>query len=183
MVIKLGRHIIVCGPTGAGKSTLAGQISQRTGVPHIELDAIFWKPSWVESPLEEFRAKVSGVLSKCADGWVCDGNYSRVRDLTFPMTDTVIWLRPSFQVAFWRLLKRTIARCRDGKLICGTNRETWRQALFSRDSLLLYQITHWRGFDKRTTESLEIIPHHASVIQLRSQKEVDVFLSELGGNG
>lgn len=182
VVSKLGHHIITCGPTDSGKSTLAGQISQRIGMPHIELDAIFWKPGWVESPMDEFRAGVSAALSRCADGWVCDGNYSRVRDLTFPLADTVVWLRPSFRVAFWRLLNRTIARCRDGKVICGTNRETWKGAFFSRDSLLLYQITHWRGFDKRTTESLEIIPHHASVIQLRTQKEVDAFLGELGGD-
>ena len=98
---------------------MAGQISELTGVPHIELDAIFWRPGWVQSPLEEFRANVSAALSRCAGGWVIDGNYSRVRDLTLPLADTVIWLRPSFRVAFWRLLKRTIDRAWDGKLMWG----------------------------------------------------------------
>jgi adenylate kinase family enzyme len=178
-VVEIGRYIIIRGPTGSGKSTLAGQISQRVGIPHIELDAIFWKPGWVESPLEEFRADVSAALGRCPDGWVIDGNYSRVRDLTLPMAETVVWLRPPFRVAFWRLLNRTIARCLDGKIICGTNRETWRQAFFSRDSLLLYQITHWRYHFKHTIEGLEKTPHHAEVIELRSQKEVDAFLRGL----
>jgi len=150
-------------------------------VPHIELDAIFWKPGWMESPLEEFRSNVSDSLSRCGGGWVIDGNYSRVRDLTLPLADTVIWLRPSFRVAFWRLLKRTIARCQDGKLLWGMNQETWRKAFFSRDSLLLYQITHWRGYDKKMTQDLEKIPHRATVIELSTQKEVDTFLRDLGG--
>ena len=135
----------------------------------------------MESPLDEFRADVSAALSKCSDGWVCDGNYSRARDLTLPLADTVIWLRPSFPVAFWRLLKRTIARASDGKLMWGTNRETWRGAFFSRDSLLLYQVTHWRYYDRKIIEDLKNIPHRATVIQLRSQKEVDAFLRELDG--
>ena len=134
----------------------------------------------MESPLGEFRAEVSAVLSRCADGWVCDGNYSRVRDLTLPVADTVVWLRPSFRVVFWRLLKRTIARCQDGKLMWGTNSETWRGAFFSPDSLLLYQITHWRRYDKHMIEDLKKIPHRAIVIQLRSQREVDAFLMALG---
>ena len=133
----------------------------------------------MESSLEEFRAGVSAVLSKCADGWVCDGNYSRVRDLTLPPADMVVWLRPSFRLAFWRLLKRTITRAWDGKLLWGINRETWRQSFFSRDSIILFQVTHWRNYEK-IGKNLEEIPHHAKVIELRSQKEVDAFLRDLG---
>lgn len=179
---EIGRRIVVYGPAGSGKSTLAQRISQRIGIPHIELDAIFWKPGWVESPLEEFRTEVLDVLNRCADGWVCDGNYSRVRDLTIPLADTVVWWNPPFQVAFWRLLKRTVARCWDGKLLWGINRETWRQSFFSRDSIILYQLTHWSHF-KRVIPSLEEIPHRAPVIELRSQKEVDEFLSALTSRG
>lgn len=176
---KSGRHIVVYGPTGSGKSTLAAEIAQRIGVPHIELDAIFWKPDWVESSSEEFRAKVLAALDRCADGWVCDGNYSQVRDLILPLADIVVWGRPPFRVAFWRLLKRTIARCWDGKLLWGTNRESWRQNFLSSESLILYQITHWSKYGK-IGQNLEKIPHRALVIQLRSQREIDAFLRELG---
>lgn len=176
---KSGRRIVVYGPTGSGKSTLAAQIAQRIGVPHIESDAIFWKPDWVESSPEEFRAKVLAALDRCADGWVCDGNYSQARDLILPLADTVVWLRPPFAIAFCRLLKRTIARTLDGKLLWGTNRESWRQNFFSRESLILYQMTHWRKYGK-IGKNLQEIPHRAPVIQLRTQREVDAFLSKLG---
>ena len=177
---KSRRHIVVYGPTGSGKSTLAGKLSKLTGVPHIELDAIFWKPGWVEKPIDEFRTDVSAALARCADGWVCDGNYSKVRDLILPLADTIVWWNPPFRVAFWRLLKRTVTRCQEGKILWGTNRETWRQNFFSRDSLILYQVTHWRKYG-RIGKTLEEIPHRAVVIRLRSQKEVDAFLSEMAG--
>lgn len=179
MVNSFGRRIVVYGPPGSGKTTLAEQISRRVGVPHIELDAINWKPGWVESSLEEFRVNVVAALEKCPDGWACDGNYSRVRDLILPHADTVVWLRPPFRVAFWRLVKRSLARSRDGKLLWGINRETWRQTFFSRQSLILYQVTHWRKY-ARIGDRLKEIPHQAQIVQLRSQKEVDDFLRELG---
>ncbi len=178
---ELGRHIVVYGPTCSGKSTLARRIAQHVNVPHIEIDAIFWTPDWVEKPLEEFRAEISAVLSQCVDGWVFDGNYSRVRDLILPLADTVIWLRPPFRVAFWRLLKRTIVRCLNNELLWGTNRESWRRAFASPDSLLLYQITHWRRYDEKIKRNLEEIPHQASIVKLRSPREIDAFLSRLSG--
>ena len=176
---KIGRRVVVYGPTGSGKTTVAARIALSIGAPHIELDAIFWKPNWIETPKEQFRTDVSSTLSDHPRGWVCDGNYSRVRDLILPLADTVVWLHPPFRIAFWRLLKRTVARCWNGKLYWGTNRETWRQAFFSLDSLLLYQITHWRRNLLRTKQVLLEIPEQVSVFELRSVKEINEFLASL----
>ena len=177
--MEIGRCIVVYGPACSGKSTVARQVAQSIGVPHIELDAVFWQPSWIEKPLEEFRAEVSALLSRYVDGWVFDGNYSRVRDIILPMADTVVWLRPPFRVAFWRLLKRTIVNCWNRELLWGTNRESWRLEFFSSDSLLLYQVTHWRRYDKIIRRDLKEIMHQASLLELHSSKEVDSFLTSL----
>jgi len=179
-MVKMGRRIVVYGPTGSGKTTVAGRIAQCLGIPHIELDAIHFAPDWVEKPLEEFRAEVSALLSSYTDGWVCDGNYSQVRDLTLPLADTVIWLRLPLRVAFWWLWKRTVTRALRRELLWGTNRESWRLSFLSRDSLLLYQLTHWRRHHKRTKQDLEEIPHRASVFELRSTGEIEEFLASLG---
>ncbi len=178
-IMEIGRCIVVYGPVCSGKSTVARQVAQSIGVPHIELDAVFWQPGWIKKPLEEFRAEVSALLSRYVDGWVFDGNYSRVRDIILPMADTVVWLRPPFRVAFWRLLKRTIVNCWNRELLWGMNRESWRQEFFSCDSLLLYQVTHWRRYDKIIRRDLKEIMHQASLLELRSSKEVDSFLTSL----
>jgi len=179
LMTEIGRHVVVYGPACSGKTTVAESIAREINVPHIEIDAIYWLPGWEEKPLEEFRADLSAALSRSPDGWVCDGNYSRVRDLTLPQADTVVWLRPPFRVAFWRLLKRTIARCIDRKPLWGTNYESWRQSFLSRDSLLLYQITHWHRYDRKIIQDLVNIPHQASVIKLRSSREVEAFLASI----
>jgi adenylate kinase family enzyme len=178
-MVKIGRHIVVYGPTCSGKSTVASHIAKSIEMPYIELDAIFWKPQWVEMPTEEFRAEVSALLNRYADGWVFDGNYGRVRDLILPLADTVVWLRPPFRVAFWRVLKRALIRCWTGELLWGANRESWRNQFMSRESLILYTITRWRYQQERIRRALEEIPHQASIIQLRSPKEIDAFLAGL----
>jgi len=179
-MLKIGRRIVVYGPTGSGKTTVASRIAKHFGLPHVELDAIFWTPQWVEKSLAEFRNEVSALLKRHADGWVFDGNYSGVRDLILPFADTVVWLRPSFWVAFWWLWKRSITRALRRELLWGTNYESWRLLLLSWDSLLLYQMTHWRRHHEKVSRDLKEIPHCASVFELRSVREVEKFLASLG---
>jgi len=176
---QIGCHIVVYGPAGSGKTTIASKIAQSIGVPHIELDAIYWLPDWVEKSLEQFRIDVSAVIKDNSDGWVCDGNYSRIRDIILPIADTVVWLRLPFRVVFWQLLKRTITRSWKGDILWGYNRESWRQSFLSRDSLLLYVIKNWRRYYATINRDLNAITHQAKVIELRSMKQVDIFLAPL----
>ena len=164
---------------GSGKTTIAADIARSIGVPHIELDAIFWMPEWEEKPLTQFRHDVSAAINVNTDGWVCDGNYGRVRDIILPQADSVVWLRLPFRVVLWQLLKRTVSRSWTGELLRGYNRESWRKAFLSRESLFLYLVKNWRRYTKRIKRDLKEIPHRASVIELRSLKETEAFLATL----
>ena len=90
---RLGRHIIVYGPTGSGKTSFANQVGELLGLPVVDLDAIFWRDGWHESPIDEFRAQVQDILSQSKEGWVIAGNYSQVRDLILAEANSAIWLR------------------------------------------------------------------------------------------
>ncbi len=175
----IGRRIAVRGPTGSGKTTVARQLGHRLGLPVIELDALFHQPNWEPTPEEEFRQKVLDALGKCPDGWVCDGNYGMVRDIVLPRADTVVWLRLPFRVAYWRLLKRTISRAWTKEPLWGTNYESWRMTFLSRDSILLWGVSHWRAHFRNLQRDLEEIPHQAILIELRSTREVGDFLEDL----
>ena len=54
---RIGKKIVVVGPTGGGKTTFAVKLSQSINIKHYELDSLFWRPGWVESIPEEFRSK------------------------------------------------------------------------------------------------------------------------------
>jgi len=179
-MIEIGRRIVVYGHSCSGKTTLAKRIAEKVAVPHVELDAIFWKPDWAEMPVDEFRAGVSSLLKEHAVGWVFDGNYhSRIRDLVLPEADTAVWLRLPFRIVFWQALVRTVTRAWTKEPLWGNNYESWRQSFFSTDSLLLFVITNWRRHIRATLQAFGEVPHNARVIELRSRKEVRRFLAEL----
>ncbi len=179
MADSVGRRIVVYGPSGSGKSTLARDIGEQLDLPVVELDALFHRPNWEETPVEEFRAKVFDVLNGHSEGWVCDGNYGKVRDITLPRAETVVRLRLPFRVVYWRLLMRTVTRAWTKESLWGTNYESWRLSFLSRDSILLWGITHWRAHHRGIDHALATIPHRANVIDLRSSGEVAGFLAGL----
>lgn len=84
------RRVVIIGCGGAGKSTLARALGERTGLPVVHLDRAFWKPGWVESSREEFDAKHDVLMS--GERWIIDGNYSRTIDRRIAAADTVVVL-------------------------------------------------------------------------------------------
>ena len=102
------RRISVVGNSGSGKTTLAKAIAEALGIPRLELDSIFHQPEWQELPLAEFRAAVAEFVA--GDGWVVDGNYSRVSDLIWARADTVLWIDLPRRTVMRQLLRRTLWR-------------------------------------------------------------------------
>jgi len=178
-MLNIGRRVVVYGTTSAGKTTVAAHIARCLGVPHIELDAIFWLPDWTQKLPDEYKAEVSVLLERYQDGWVCDGNYRELRGITLPQADTVVWLWLPFRVIYWRLLKRTIRRAWTKEPLWGTNYESWRKAFLSWDSLFRYAISSRRRHRRGISRDLNEIPHQAKVYELRSDRQVEVFLDSL----
>jgi energy-coupling factor transporter ATP-binding protein EcfA2 len=101
-------RVLVLGRTGSGKTTLARQLAAALDVPHVELDALYFGPSFSTVPLEVLRERTSVAIA--AERWVIDGNKSAVRDLVWPRADTVVWLDYPVAVSLWRLGKRALWR-------------------------------------------------------------------------
>jgi adenylate kinase family enzyme len=101
------KRVAVVGSGGAGKSTFAARLGQRTGIPVIHLDRLFWKPGWVETPREEWRQMQGEFLS--GESWIADGNYGATLDVRLARADTVIVLSLPRWRCTLRALKRTLA--------------------------------------------------------------------------
>jgi adenylate kinase family enzyme len=160
--------IIGCG--GSGKSTLARRLGARTGLPVTHLDRVFWRPGWVPTPEDEWRAMQVELVA--TDRWILDGNYSRTLDVRLPRADTVLFL----DVATWRTLSRVLWRTlRDhGKDIqadgCPEKFE-W--------SFIKWVATYRRRSRPRVIDAIANDAAHARVHVLRRPRDVERFVSRL----
>ncbi len=75
------KRIIVIGSPGAGKSTFARKLKEKTGIPLYYLDMIFHNPDKTTATREEFDSKLQTILQK--EEWIIDGNYQRTLPLRF----------------------------------------------------------------------------------------------------
>ena len=167
------RRIVVVGVTGSGKSMLAENLARKLGVDFIELDALNWKPGWVASGKEEFRAKVDAATR--APAWVLAGNYSEVRDITWLRAEVVIWLDFPFLLVFWRLWSRTWRRWWRRELLWGTNFERLAPQfkLWSKESLFYWQVYSYER-QKRLYPQLLASPEYSHLKSFRFQRPGDM---------
>jgi adenylate kinase family enzyme len=135
-------RICVVGTTGSGKSTLASELSRRMQLPHVELDSLYWGPNWTACSYEEMRLR-AGEATR-GDKWVVDGNYSSIRDLTWPRAEAVVWLDYPLALILWQLWKRTWKRGLTKESLWGTNKERLWPQFFSKDSLFLWAVKTYK---------------------------------------
>lgn len=84
-------RIMIIGCGGAGKSTLAKKLGEKTGLPVVHLDQIYWSPgNWQHLEKDEFDALLMQELQK--PRWILDGNFNRTMELRLEKCDTVIYL-------------------------------------------------------------------------------------------
>jgi adenylate kinase family enzyme len=100
------RRVLVIGSPGAGKSTFARLLAERTGLPLIHLDAEYHLPGWTEPEVAEWQARLKQLVA--GDSWIIDGNYGGSMEYRLTRTDTAILLDYPTWLCLWRLLKRIV---------------------------------------------------------------------------
>ena len=169
------RRINVKGTSGSGKSTFARELAERLGVPYVELDALHHGPNWSEPTAEEFRARVCEAMDAAPDGWVIDGNYEgKLGNTLIGAADTIVWLDLPLGTKLRRVWRRTRHRIRDDVELWSGNKETWRNALWGRESLFVWMIRgHFRH--RRTWPAL--YAGDPRFVRLRSVGEARAWLN------
>ena len=83
------KRILVIGGNGSGKSTFSKKLGEKTGLPVVHLDKIFWRGNWEYISREEFDVLLENELKK--EEWIIDGNFERTLEERMKFCDTVFY--------------------------------------------------------------------------------------------
>lgn len=165
------QRIVVFGASGSGKTTLGRWLGARLDLPFTDLDDVYWRPDWIDSPVAEFRAAVAALAA--ADRWVIAGNYSKARDLLWPRADTLLWLDLPLMQVLWRTTVRACRQAWTGEVICNGNRQTVAALVKPPNSLLGYTVRNHLARKRAWPLALRQPEQaHAAVFHFRSAAEV-----------
>lgn len=84
------KRVIVIGCPGAGKSTFARKLAEKTDLPLHYLDMIWHCPDRTTVSREEFDEKLNEIMAD--EEWIIDGNYLRTLPMRLGEADTVFFL-------------------------------------------------------------------------------------------
>jgi adenylate kinase family enzyme len=170
------RRILIGAPAGAGKTTLAREIENRTGLPHTEIDALFHGPGWTVRP--RFHAEVDAFTGR--ERWVTEWQYTTQLGLLLTSrADTLVWLDLPVHVHMVRLIRRTLHRRRHRVPLWNGNIEPpLRTILTDPEHIVRWG---WKGRKKmrgRVADASSAHPH-LRVVRLRSSREAMLWVQGL----
>ncbi|MBK8083279.1 MAG: AAA family ATPase [Devosia sp.] len=115
---ELGPRIMVCGPSNAGKSSLAVALAARLRCEAFHVDLFRHLPhtDWVQRSDEAFAALHDAAIQ--TESWVMDGNYSALMPQRIARATGIILLGDNRWSNLVRYLRRTLfeKRSRPGSL-------------------------------------------------------------------
>lgn len=164
-------RIILIGCGGAGKSTMARALGEKTGLPVVHLDQIFWRENWQSIPKEEFDRLLRLELEK--PRWIIDGDYGRTLPLRLQHCDTVIFLDYPRRECLLGVIKRILTSY-------GRSRPDMAPGCRERlDWEFLTWVWNWRKNKRQNILDALANTEGVRIIVLKNRKEGRKFLENL----
>ena len=166
------QRVLVIGASGAGKSSLATRLGQRTGLPVVHLDREYWQPGWIEPDKASWSETVARLLAQ--ERWILDGNFGVTLERRLAACDTVIFLDLPRHVCLWRVLRRRLRHRGDA-------RPDMAPGCHERLSLhfLWWIWTYPRRRRPGVLRKLQQLRADQTAVVLRSDAEIEKFLAAL----
>jgi adenylate kinase family enzyme len=174
------KRVVVVGSSCAGKTTFALRLATVLGIKHVELDALYWEPNWKEADELVFKSRVLAAI--VADSWVVDGNYSKIKEIVWPLADTLIWLDPPLFQILRRFFFRSLRRSMRSELLWGHCRETLKSNIFSHNSLLMWILSTHRRRTKAYLDLMQNPPENLEIYRFHHEKQINDFFQQLSAS-
>jgi adenylate kinase family enzyme len=168
------RRVLIYGVTGSGKTTLAARLSDITGLRWHSVDDLTWQPGWIEVPTEQQRELIRSICQESE--WILDTAYGKWLDEPLGRAELIVALDYKRWFSLQRLVRRTLARLIDGRLICNGNRETLRE-IVSMDSIIVWHFKSFRRKRRRIRQWMTD-PSAPPVQRLTSARRTEQWLRE-----
>lgn len=167
------RRVLVAGTSGSGKTSLAARISDRLGIPHVEIDALFHGPGW--TPRETFEVDVDAFIA--APSWVTEWQYGVVRERLADRADLLVWLDFSRAVVMYRVVRRTLRRRLRREVLWNGNVEpSLGTVLTDREHIVRWAWTTHHKSAQRIAALQERCPDLV-IVRLRDRYEVEQWIN------
>lgn len=162
---------MIIGNCGAGKSTLARQLHEKTGIELIHLDQEYFYPNWQEPTKNDWEKTVQQLVQK--PNWIIDGNYGGTMEMRLNVADKIIFLDRSRWRCLYRVIKRIIVNY-------GKPRPDSAEGCNERfDWEFLVYTFHFNDVKRpKILERLSKLPSTKEIIILKSNKAIESFVKQ-----
>lgn len=172
------QKIVVVGPIGAGKTTLAKALSKKLNIPHFELDSLSWLPGWQQRPANELMEIVDEITS--GQKWVICGNYPKLRVFTIYEAEVIVWLDYPFILCFWQTLKRSIWKILKREKYSNGDQETFVRLCTPKSSIIIWLIRNFKKRNKIYAQMMQDPFYEDKIfVRLKSHKEAKSWLENI----
>jgi adenylate kinase family enzyme len=161
-------RILVLGPCGAGKSTLAVALGARLGLPVIHLDREYWRAGWVEPSRPDWAARVEELIAR--PRWVMDGNYGGTLARRLERAQLAVNLDYPRRVFFPRIVRRLLTHF-------GRTRPDMAEGCPERFDPSFWRYAWRYRVDVEPRRAAALAASGVPVINLRSPGETDAWLA------
>lgn len=162
------QRILVIGDAGRGKTTLAAQLSQKTGLPFYSTDDFFWqkKYSQVRGRVESLK-QIQTVYDQ--EAWIVEGTTRSLIEPGLERAELIVYLCfRTLLEQYWILLKRFLRHPGD---------HPWHFVLLCLH--VLYKRYGW-GYERGKPHLKQIaLDHPDKSLTLHSFKAIDTWLQSL----
>ena len=170
-VLKFGSGAtVIIGPNGSGKSTFSKKLGEKTGLPVVHLDKIWWRENWEYISREEFDILLRAELEK--EEWIIDGNFERTLEERMKYCDTVFYFDFSTVQCLFGVTERVIKNFGKTKADMGGNCPERFDPEFYKAVL---------RFNKKNRPKTKILleKYKPKVIVFKNRKQANDFLNSL----
>lgn len=113
------------------------------------------------------------------DGWIVEGNFSKLADVVWHRADTLVWLDFPLPLIVYRIVRRSLRQLAGRDDSAQARRLTWSTAFFSRRSLLRTAIRKYRTnrprYARQVSETADL---GVEIVRLRSPRDVQRWKKE-----